>query len=92
MPPREPRPLRGRRKDLEWYDGAACRGMDTNRFFPERGAQSVPEDIARMCRSCPVLDDCRSFAVARFELSGTWGGMTYDERRRLRRQIKRRAS
>lgn len=71
-------------------DAAACRGMETARFFPERGAQSVPEDIARVCRACPVLEECRAYAVVRFDLQGIWAGLNHDERKRLRRR--RRAS
>jgi WhiB family redox-sensing transcriptional regulator len=71
-------------------DAAACRGMDTARFFPERGAQTVPEDIARVCRTCPVLEECRIYAAVRFDLQGIWAGLNHDERKRLRRR--RRAS
>lgn len=92
MPPRKPRPLRGRRQDLEWMGEAACRGMDTRRFFPERGAMAVPESLARVCGACPVRQECLAFALRSSLEHGIWGGYNQDGRQRLRRQTRRRAS
>lgn len=73
-------------------DGAACRGTDTGLFFPERGDGAVPETIAALCRACPVLVDCRSYAMRRWSEQGIWAGMTHEERKNLKRRERRRAS
>lgn len=41
---------------------------------------------ASLCRSCPVLDACRNYAVAAGETTGVWGATTPADRRRYRRQ------
>ncbi len=38
-----------------------------------------------MCRRCPVLPECRAFALRNSEYDGVWGGMTAGERRAVAR-------
>jgi WhiB family redox-sensing transcriptional regulator len=76
--------------DGEWFDDAACAGMDTTIFFPERGQTS--RKAKQVCYSCPVREDCLEEALARREMFGIWGGMSEKERateRRLRRELAR---
>lgn len=40
----------------------------------------------QLCRSCPVLDACRNYAIAAGETTGVWGATTPADRRRYRRQ------
>ncbi|WP_424556268.1 WhiB family transcriptional regulator [Streptacidiphilus pinicola] len=56
----------------------------------------IREDAAkRVCAGCPVLDECRTYALEAREPYGVWGGMSEDERaallrmRRLRRGRRR---
>lgn len=75
-------------KIWEWQLHGACRGMDSAYFFHpdgERGAtRQVRADRAKaICRSCPVIEECRRHAIAAREPYGIWGGMTEDERRAL---------
>lgn len=75
-----------------WMEDAAC--SDTNDpelFHPEddspRAPRAIRSSILRakaMCSGCPVVNDCAAYALARPELSGIWGGLTNNERRRLR--------
>jgi WhiB family redox-sensing transcriptional regulator len=73
-----------------WRDLAACRGMDVRIFYgPEeiRGSP-VPAAVAaakRICRQCPVITECRLWALNRPEPYGIWGGLTTKERQRRRR-------
>lgn len=70
-----------------WFADAVCRGGDPaviELFFPTRGV-NVRKAIA-LCADCPVITECRSYALARPELSGVWGGTTDTERDRLRRR------
>ena len=69
---------------LDWQDRAACAGADTDRFFPWGG--KTPADLVALCRSCPVVEACREYALARDWITGVWGGTTWNERDRIRRE------
>jgi len=61
-------------------------GMDSMRFFHpegERGSsrRKRDDDAKAICRTCPVIIDCRNHALATHEPYGVWGGMTEEERR-----------
>lgn len=63
---------------------AACRGLDTRLFFPERGDDTT---IAkRICSSCAVRTPCRDWALTNGERFGIWGGTSERERRTNRRE------
>jgi WhiB family redox-sensing transcriptional regulator len=73
---------------LRWMDRAACTGVDPDLFFPPKG-DSVPGESATaakaVCASCPVRDDCLQYALTTNQRYGVWGGMTWTERRGLRK-------
>jgi len=80
----------------EWQLHSSCRGADQELFFPaegERAAQArLREQRAkRVCEACPVLSQCRSFALSTRQEYGIWGGMTEDERRSMHRATTRSA-
>ncbi|MFI5040931.1 MAG: WhiB family transcriptional regulator [Acidimicrobiales bacterium] len=67
-----------------WRQQAACRGLDTEIFFP---ASDADADAAKdVCATCPVRDQCLEWALATRQEDGVWGGLTDNERRRLRRR------
>lgn len=66
-----------------WRDRAACKGLDTNLFFPERGEPA--RDALAVCRRCPVALDCVTYALDHVIRDGVWGGMPERTRRRLRK-------
>lgn len=73
----------------DWQRRGACRGMDSEVFFHperERGAQRVQRDARakQVCRTCPVLDECRRHALTVEEPYGVWGGLSADERHQIR--------
>jgi WhiB family redox-sensing transcriptional regulator len=70
--------------DDDWRASAACRDMDTSVFFPASDEEAEPAKA--VCATCPVVEDCLSFALANRQEQGVWGGMTETERRRLRRR------
>jgi WhiB family redox-sensing transcriptional regulator len=70
--------------DLEWQDGANCKGANADLFFPERGAST--RAAKAICRECQVQADCLEFAITTGEKFGIWGGMSERERRRIRRE------
>ena len=68
-----------------WHRDAACRDTGELFYAPDN---EVREDrlhrearAKRICRSCPVSDECLASALERKEPHGVWGGLTEDERR-----------
>jgi WhiB family redox-sensing transcriptional regulator len=63
----------------DWLTQAACRGLDTELFYPEAGE---PTAMAReVCDSCPVAIQCLEHAIANREQYGIWGGTSVRKRR-----------
>lgn len=75
-----------------WQHHAACTGK-TPLFFPQRGENGgdlgAVAQAKAICASCPVLVQCRTYAVNELSSNepGIWGGMTRDERRAARRRM-----
>ena len=67
---------------MTWWRDAACRGMDTNEFYPRHGeSRLVIGEVKAVCAGCPVRADCLDEALGRDEQHGIWGGMSVVERR-----------
>lgn len=67
----------------DWMDHAVCKGR-THLFFPPKAerpqARVRREAQARLlCRTCPVNEECQSFARENREY-GFWGGESEEER------------
>lgn len=59
---------------------ALCTQTDPEIFFPERG---MPATAAKkVCRRCPIIDQCRIWVTANPQPYGVWAGMSAGERRR----------
>jgi len=65
-----------------WLEHAACRGADTNLFFPSSGDSSV--NAKAVCHTCPVQPECLQYAIDNTIKHGIWGGLTERQRRRIR--------
>ncbi|NKY34755.1 WhiB family transcriptional regulator [Nocardia speluncae] len=70
----------------DWQLLGSCRGLESTVFFhPEgergRARAARVRRAKQICDACPVLDSCRSYALAVGEPYGVWGGMSEDERR-----------
>jgi WhiB family redox-sensing transcriptional regulator len=61
-----------------WRQDAACRGGDLDLFFPDAGEWS--HAATAICRTCPVIDECRAYARAHPSLHGIWAGQGERER------------
>lgn len=47
-----------------WWERAACRGEDTNLFFPSSGTtRSQVQKIQEICGGCPVRQQCAQEAI-----------------------------
>lgn len=75
--------------DVPWQD-ASCAGLDVDLFYMENPAEAalVTQTLRKMCRGCPILVQCREYAVWH-EREGFWGGLTVAERGRLRSLARR---
>ncbi|MHA4849721.1 WhiB family transcriptional regulator [Rhodococcus sp. MSC1_016] len=64
----------------EWQLRARCRGMDITVFYlDDDTAKPQPQHLRRakdVCRRCPVIDECRQYAIHFGEQHGVWGGLT----------------
>jgi WhiB family redox-sensing transcriptional regulator len=69
--------------DADWQRQGLCAQVDPELWFPEKGG--TPEPAKRVCAVCPVLSECRAYALANIELFGVWGGLSDKDRRRMRR-------
>jgi WhiB family transcriptional regulator, redox-sensing transcriptional regulator len=67
----------------EWMSAANCASTDPELFYPERGGST--REAKAICRSCPVVADCLSYAMEHQERFGVWGALSERERRRLGR-------
>lgn len=67
-------------KPQPWMRHAACRGLDTNIFFPDRGDDYRP--AKRICNECPVREQCLEYSFEIPQVIGIWGGITGKERRK----------
>lgn len=70
--------------DSRWQALANCRGLDTDLFYPDRGAST--KDAKRVCFGCEVRVECLEYAIDNGDKFGIWGGMSERERREVRRE------
>jgi len=71
----------------EWVSDALCAQTDPELFYPEKGGN--PEPARRICGACPVRVECCAYALANAEHHGVWGGLTCNERDRIRARARR---
>jgi WhiB family redox-sensing transcriptional regulator len=73
---------------LGWMDEAACKGMATDRFFPEQGEGRKASEAKAICAGCQVQEPCRELAVRGADSldsdHGIFGGTVPTERGHLR--------
>lgn len=79
----------------DWQMRGSCRGVDSAVFFHpdgERGRARAARELRakEICRTCPVLMQCRSHALKVSEPYGIWGGMSETEREMHARRSRRR--
>ncbi len=65
----------------EWMLEGDCRNHSPEVFFPTDGVGVIVAQ--RICRVCPVREDCLEYALEERIDHGVWGGASERERRRL---------
>jgi WhiB family redox-sensing transcriptional regulator len=71
---------------VEWSNQAACLTAEPETFFPVGSGGVALDDVAAaktICAGCPVLTDCRDYALATRQPFGVWGGLDEEQRRAI---------
>lgn len=74
----------------DWTDRAACKGRG-DEFFAHYGgvtAHAVPQRLRELCESCPVFEDCLSYALS-CDVVGIWAATSWRDRERMRGRRRR---
>lgn len=66
----------------EWMRDASCAQVDPELFFAEKADRGLREQAKRVCRSCPVLDECAAYVKTHPQRHGIWAGKSRDNRSR----------
>jgi WhiB family redox-sensing transcriptional regulator len=79
-----------------WWNHAACLGMDVDVFFPHSSVgqsyMDVVQPVLDVCKGCPVVAECLEDAIRVADQFGIRGGLTADDRRKLRNRTRRKAA
>ena len=71
---------------IPWREAAACLDAPPDvTFFPDKQDFETVLKAKAICATCPVADECLSWAIETNQSEGIWGGHTAKERRKLRR-------
>lgn len=81
-------------EDFEWQLRGSCRGLvEDEVFFPDSNSVKANRAAKRICNgpdpighpelSCPVLAQCREWALTKREAGGVWGGLDRFERGKI---------
>jgi WhiB family redox-sensing transcriptional regulator len=69
-----------------WMPYAACKGMDPELFFPERGEMDKINLAKDICNRCLVVVECFDYGMnLSAREAGIYGGTTSFERLKLKR-------
>jgi WhiB family redox-sensing transcriptional regulator len=71
-------------KNYQWQELATCRSVDPELFFyadMERGPEKdlKIKQAKQVCSTCPVIEQCRTFAIETRQDFGIWGGLDENE-------------
>lgn len=62
------------------WTGALCAQVDPEMFFPDQEKIINAYNAKRICRECPLKQECFDYAIIRPELKGVWGGTSERDR------------
>ena len=73
-------------EDVEWQNQGLCRSgrHDPNLWYPDAPNSEVKSaEPIKICYTCPVIDQCRAWALTKHEVFGVWGGLSQDDRQAI---------
>lgn len=76
-------------------DRIPCAETDPELFFPDDEKENGMKDTStarvrmarELCETCPVMAQCKNYAVMYFEMEGIWGGTTPKDRAKIRSRL-----
>ena len=74
---------------MEWIEQALCRQVDPDLFVGDGNSAEIKykaQKAKAICKHCPVIDDCRAYAITlakQGQIHGIWAGMTDRDIHRL---------
>lgn len=71
-----------------WMGQARCREVDPDLWFPDKGESDKSQRAKEICGRCPVQRQCLQYALDNTECWGVWGGLSYDDRKDLKRKLR----
>jgi WhiB family transcriptional regulator, redox-sensing transcriptional regulator len=83
---------------MHWTVDAACVGIPTEMFFPEKTISSQTREVKALvsiCSGCPVKQECLEQALllegdcSRRHRHGVWGGKTPNQRHKMAAKVAR---
>jgi WhiB family redox-sensing transcriptional regulator len=63
---------------------ALCKEIGSEIFFPEKHEAYLTTYAKWVCRRCPLIKECREYAMQDIDIVGIWGGTSTLERNNLR--------
>lgn len=66
----------------EWMRDGLCAQTDPDAFHPDEHGSVEPAKA--VCAVCPVLAECRAYALKTGQRFGVWGGLSARERQQIR--------
>jgi WhiB family transcriptional regulator, redox-sensing transcriptional regulator len=67
------------------FESAACRSVDWDLFFPEKGESHLTLKAKKICAVCPIITTCRDYVLSHPDINyGVWAMMSPREYRNLR--------
>lgn len=68
----------------DWKLAGLCNGQDPETWFPNASDRRKTRRAKTICQQCPVLATCQAESL--YEYFGIWGGLSENDRRKLRAQ------
>jgi WhiB family transcriptional regulator, redox-sensing transcriptional regulator len=65
-----------------WMRDGLCAQTDPEAFYPDEYSDVGPAKA--VCAVCPVLAECRAYALETGQRFGVWGGLSANERQKIR--------
>lgn len=69
-----------------WMVDAECANTDPDLWFPAHGDLPTAERAKKICRTCPVREQCLEFALRTGQTSGIYAGYSAKSLQALRRK------
>jgi WhiB family redox-sensing transcriptional regulator len=68
-------------EEIHWQLQGLCRQDDPRKWTPDPpSVEYKSQEAKKICHRCPVMQQCREWALKHREQYGVWGGLTEAER------------